>query len=389
MKRNCLFCAAIWVLLLAPVAAADDAGGLQDNRLELEKVKLQLKETKHKVDSLKNVEQRLKKKVDQYGDRVSRNRQVVGKLERQLQAVRDEISANATLLSATDDRLRRKKEGYKKILIDYYRYRRPVADPGWLDYDRFVSQVRLAHYLTALTGGSSREIGRAETSLRLLSREVDSLKKADAGLSHLRKEKKSKINLDLALKEKEETSLGNVRRQSGLLRDRLASLSEAARQMEDIIDRLEQAQKAKTREKKQARFEGGSFTRWRGHMTPPIDGRIVSSFGWKTNDKTKLKSFSPGIDIRPTAGTRDVTACAPGKVAYVGNLRGYDNFVIVEHDDGYYTTYAGLAQVLVETGDLVQSGQRVGVCGTGPVRFELRQGREHLDPVEWLDLNGL
>ncbi len=388
MKRNLLYCAMIWVWLVAPAASGDNAGGLQDNRRELEKVKLQLKETKQKVDSLKNVERRLKKTVERYGDRVSRNRQVVGKLERQLQGVRDDIAANTTLLSAADDRLRRKKEGYKKIIVDYYRNRRPAADPEWWDYDRFVSQVRLVHYLTALTGGSTREIGQTQTSLRLLAREVDSLKKADAGLSHLRKEKKSKINLDLALKEKEETSLGNVRRQTGILQDRLASLSEAARQMEDIVARLEQAQKAKPKATKQARFEGGKFTHWRGHMTPPIDGRIVSSFGWKTNDKTKLKSFSPGIDIRPAAGVRDVAACAPGKVAYVGNLRGYDNFVIVEHDDGYYTTYAGLSQVVVDTGDRVQSGQRVGVCGAGPVRFELRQGREHLDPVEWLDING-
>ncbi|MDD4051264.1 MAG: peptidoglycan DD-metalloendopeptidase family protein [candidate division Zixibacteria bacterium] len=389
MKRTGLMCGIMWVLLAAPAFAGDDASHLQDNRRELEDIKSQLKETKHKVDSLKNVEKRLRKTVDRYGDRVSRNRQVVDKLEKQLQAVRDEISSNSTSLASTEDRLRRKKEGYKKVLVDYYRNRRPAADPEWWDYDRFVSQVRLVHYLAALTGGSTREIGQTQTSLRLLSREVDSLKKADAGLSHLRKEKKSKIKLDLALKEKEETSLGNVRRQTGLLQDRLASLSEAARQMEDIIARLEKAQKAKTGEKKPARFEGGAFTQWRGHMTPPIEGRIISSFGWKTNEKTKLKSFSPGIDIRPASGTRAVTACAPGKVAYVGNLRGYENFVIVQHDDGYYTTYAGLSQVTVETDDLVQSGQRLGVCGTGTVRFELRQGREHLDPVEWLDIDGL
>lgn len=388
MKRIGLICGLMWVLSTAAVVG-DDAGTLQDNRRELEKVKSQLDETKRKVDSLKNVEQRLRKTVDRYGDRVSRNRQVVGKLEKQLQAVRDEISSNTASLATTEDRLRRKKEGYKKVLVDYYRNRRPAADPEWWDYDQFVSQVRLVHYLAALTGGSTREIGQTQTSLRLLSREVDSLKKADAGLSHLRKEKKSKIKLDLALKEKEETSLGNVRRQTGLLEDRVASLSEAARQMEDIVARLEKAQKAKTGAKKPARFEGGAFTQWRGHMTPPIDGRIVSSFGWKTNEKTKLKSFSPGIDIRPAAGAKAVTACAPGKVAYVGNLRGYENFVIVEHDDGYYTTYAGLSQVTVEPDDLVQSGQRLGVCGTGTVRFELRQGREHLDPVEWLDIDGL
>lgn len=380
--------ALVLALPAAPAFAGNDSGSLQDDRRELESVKSQLKETKHKVDSLKSVERRLKKKVDQYSDRVSRNQQVVGKLERQLQAVRDEISANSDVLTATDNRLRRMKEGYKTILVDYYRQRRSSAEPIAWEYGEFVSQTRLLHYLTALTGGSTREIGRTETSLRMLSREVDSLKKADAGLSRLRKEKKSKIKLDLALKEKEETSLGNVRRQTDLMQDRLASLSEAARQMESIIARLEKQQQAQAKVKKPTRFEGGKFTRWRGRMPTPIAGKIVSSFGWKTDPKTKLKSFSPGIDIRPAAGARTVSACAPGKVIYVGNLRGYDNFVIVEHDDGYYTTYAGLAEAGVTVGDLVQGGTRLGSCGTGPVRFELRQGREHLDPVEWLDIDG-
>lgn len=388
MRRIGWLPALILAVAIGPASAGDETGGLRDNRRELESVKSELKDTKRKVDSLKIEERRLRKKVDTYGNRVSRNRQVVGKLERQLQAVRDEISANANLLTAADERLRLQRDAYKGILVDYYRQRRPVGEAQSWDYDGYVSEARLARYLMALTGGSTREIGRTETSLRTLSHEVDSLKKTDAGLSRLRKEKKSKINLDLALKEKEETSLGNVRRQTDVMQDRLASLSEAARQMESIIANLEKQQQAGAKQKKAKRFDGGKFALRRGHMAPPIAGKIVSSFGWKTDEKTKLKSFSPGIDIRPAAGARAVEACAPGKVAYVGNLRGYDNFVIVEHDDGYYTTYAGLSTVDVRTGDLVQGGMNLGSCGSGPVRFELRQGRDHLDPVEWLDIDG-
>jgi murein DD-endopeptidase MepM/ murein hydrolase activator NlpD len=122
-------------------------------------------------------------------------------------------------------------------------------------------------------------------------------------------------------------------------------------------------------------------------LVPPIRGEIVSSFGWKTDKLTNLKSFSPGIDIKPSPKAQQVVACAPGRVAYVGSLRGYDNFVILEHDDGYYSTYANLSSTLVELDDRVATGQKLGLKGSGPVHFELRQAREHLDPVIWLDID--
>jgi murein DD-endopeptidase MepM/ murein hydrolase activator NlpD len=123
-------------------------------------------------------------------------------------------------------------------------------------------------------------------------------------------------------------------------------------------------------------------------MPPPIRGKIVSSFGWKKDKITNLKSFAPGIDIKPSKNQTHVTACAPGRVVYIGSLRGYDDFVIVEHDDGYYTTYAGLSGVMVEIDESVNTGRKIGSLGSSNVHFEIRQGREHLDPVIWLDIDG-
>lgn len=390
MKQFLIIIGIFWgSLLAAGPAFADDAKSLQDNRRELEQIKSQMSEARRKVDSLRTVEKKLQKAVAKYGDQVSRTRKVVGTLEKQLTGVRGEINANSTSLAEAGDRLLRIKETFVDLLVEYYHSVRAAASPDWWDFAQYTAQKRLAYYLAALSGASTREIGETTVSLQRLTQQVDSLKRADAGLSRLRKEKKAKINLDLALKEKEESSLGSVRRQTSMLQDRLSSLSEAARQMEDIIARIEQAQKKKAATKSLPRFGSGSFASLAGRLTMPIDGEIVSSFGWKTDKTTKLKSFSPGVDIRPSKTARIVAACAAGRVAYVGTLRGYATFVILEHDDGYFTTYAGLSRAAVEMDDLVQSGQMVGDRGDGPVHFEIRRGREHLDPVLWLDINGL
>jgi len=371
------------------VAQSDDGQKLQDNRQELNRIKKQLTETQQKVDSLRALESNLQQTVKRYGDRVTKNRQLVTELEGKLKIVRGQLATNATLLADTKDRLQRKRDNYASLLVDFYRKRNSSAVFGNWDFGSYLDQGRRIQYLGAISGRSGEEITRARDSLRTLTASANKLKHAGSDLRRLRAEKKARLNLDMTLKKKEESNLGTVRRQTGLLQERLASLSEAARQMEDIIAKLEKAQ----RERREAggpvkRFQSGAFAQLKGSLTPPIKGKIISSFGWKTNTTTKLKSFSPGIDIKPSPNQKTVAASAPGRVAYIGTLRGYDNFVILEHDDGYFTTYAGLSRITVEQNELIDMGEQVGFCGGSPVHFEIRLGREHLDPAVWLDMNG-
>ena len=245
-------------------------------------------------------------------------------------------------------------------------------------------------YLAAVTGRSTHEMRRVSDSMQSLSQDIEGLQAENADLKQRRNEKSNRINLDLALKQKEESNLGAVRRQTTLLQDRLMSLSELARQMEDIIARLEKEQAERQRKfGATPRMVEGSFENLKGRLRPPIKGKIVSTFGWKPDPVTGLKSFSPGVDIKPDRNVTAVCAAAPGRVVYVGSLRGYNKFVILEHDDGFYTTYAGLTEVTVDNNELVDSGQRLGIAGKENVHFELRRAREHLDPVIWLDFNAI
>ena len=64
--------------------------------------------------------------------------------------------------------------------------------------------------------------------------------------------------------------------------------------------------------------------------------------------------------------------------------------MILNHGDGYYTLYAHCSAVLVARGDEVAAGQVVARVGdTGSLKgsilhFEVRQGRNALNPMDWL-----
>ena len=113
----------------------------------------------------------------------------------------------------------------------------------------------------------------------------------------------------------------------------------------------------------------------------PVNGKVVGKYGpidqWRRRD---------GIDIAAPRGA-PVLAAQDGIVAYAGSgIRGYGQLILLRHDQGYITTYAHNASLLVEVGDVVRRGRviaRVGDSGDATqtmLHFELRKGRQPIDP---------
>ena len=117
----------------------------------------------------------------------------------------------------------------------------------------------------------------------------------------------------------------------------------------------------------------------------PVHGRVISSFGSKTNG-----AQNDGINVAVPEGT-PVKAADDGVVAYAGNeLKGYGNLVLVRHSNGYVSAYANASELLVKRGDTVKRGQVIAHAGqTGSVdspqlHFEIRKGSTPVDPSKYL-----
>ena len=188
-------------------------------------------------------------------------------------------------------------------------------------------------------------------------------------------------------KEHQEQELATVHRQKSAEVDRVMMLSQAAQEMEAIIARLEQSSHESPTDLTQVPVEPSIMASIKGNLKAPCRGKIITVFGTSVDPITNLKSYSPGITIQSKAG-RQVKAIAAGRVVYVGQLRGYGNFTIIDHGDQYYSTYAGLSEVLVKKGRMVHTGMLLAnAASDGKVRFELRRGRKALDPVKWIKID--
>jgi murein DD-endopeptidase MepM/ murein hydrolase activator NlpD len=117
----------------------------------------------------------------------------------------------------------------------------------------------------------------------------------------------------------------------------------------------------------------------------PADGTVTSPFG------RRRSGWHRGIDIRADRG-EPVTAAAEGVVVVSGIEPRYGRVVKIEHEYNFVTVYAHNDHNLVEVGDWVVPGQRIGSVGrTGRatnfhVHFEIRRDGRVYNPLYMLPL---
>ena len=122
----------------------------------------------------------------------------------------------------------------------------------------------------------------------------------------------------------------------------------------------------------------GSLSSW-GWPTKK-DYRISSYFGWRTSPITGGREMLAGFDIAGTGMGSPVYATNNGTIMTMTYVYSYGNYIIINHNNGYYSTYAhmkGFAKGL-KVGSTVSRGQVIGYVGstgysTGPhLHFEIR-----------------
>jgi len=100
-------------------------------------------------------------------------------------------------------------------------------------------------------------------------------------------------------------------------------------------------------------------------------------------------SIHGGIDLGAKEGT-EVIACGAGRIVFARLRILTGNTIIIEHLPGLFSIYMHLSAIKVREGDIVDTGDRIGLVGstglsTGPhLHWELRVGGISVNPYYWL-----
>ena len=129
-------------------------------------------------------------------------------------------------------------------------------------------------------------------------------------------------------------------------------------------------------------------------MSNPMNGfsfaQTGASVGDRINPLYKVQIRHDGLDMIAPAG-EPVYASADGKVSnIIRSRKGLGNVVVIEHDGGYVTRYAHLADIEVRKGRKIRKGDRIGYVGVSGnsfaphLHYEVLRDTLVLDPVNFM-----
>lgn len=173
---------------------------------------------------------------------------------------------------------------------------------------------------------------------------------------------------------------------------RIQTLGTQARDLKDLLDRLE------TEKKKAAqnitRYQNlkpssvptpapiakGIFVRARGRLPYPVRGQVTEHFG----HETLAGSHTKGITITGRSQAR-VIAPFDGTVLFAGPFKNYGELVILDHGDNYLTLLAGMDHINPTVGQAVLAGEPIGQMKTTKpeLYIEIRKDGQAIDPEPW------
>jgi murein DD-endopeptidase MepM/ murein hydrolase activator NlpD len=121
----------------------------------------------------------------------------------------------------------------------------------------------------------------------------------------------------------------------------------------------------------------------------PARGFLSSGFGFRRDPFTHRIKMHEGLDIANKAGT-SVFAAADGIAVFCGFESGYGRLITIDHGYGYKTRYGHLDSILINMGDKVQKGEKIGTIGctgrcTGPhLHYEVRVNDVPVNPKRYV-----
>lgn len=247
----------------------------------------------------------------------------------------------------------------------------------------------------------------AETSNTLQNKllQLDAKKIQIEDLLGVEQAQKSLMSLELAAKN---NLLQKLKKEEATLAKKLTGQQKAHKELNAAIEKVikqelerasyvERKANRKPEETISASFvptspESMLFIRERGKLAWPVKkGRVIRYFGRQPHPSLPSVQISNnGIDIQAQADLA-VMCLFKGKVLSTPFIPGYKNAVIVQHGQ-HYTVYANLEDILVKRGDIIDKGTTVGRLSPGPnseIHLEIWQGKEKLNPIDWLLPEGL
>jgi len=375
-----LFCTAE----MTPDATNTQQNEISNYRIKISRLQKGIDDQEVSINETKNKELNILGELETLDKKLEKEKEKLQTLEGKKTRQQERINSEEAALTKVYSQKKSVEKHLKKRIIAYYK----MGDIGLLNvtfstktlpellkfHDAFDSLIKYDKHVIEVYKETIDELERTKKVLTLEKGVLlDFIQQTVAETTILEETKGKKTTL-----------LTLVRTQTKLHQ-------QAAREMQVAAEKLSLSIVA-IKNKNQF-FEQG-FLLNKGSIPPPIDGTLITLFQQEKKNRLGIDRKSNGIELRAPNGTK-VIAVESGTVIFAGYLRGYGNTVIIHHGFQYFTVTSRIEKILTHRGQEVKTGGTIGMVGDTAMLFdeglyfEIRHGKQSLDPLLWLNPNRL
>ncbi len=352
------------------------------NQVVAEKIATKLEEDKKLINESESKQRRILSHLFEINQRIKKVSKEKSNLEGEGRLLEVSIFSQKDQILELEQTLQNKS----RDLINHIRLIQQAQGFGWLNLlsgSKGPAEADLNLYIfSKLTTREKRKIQSYFVQKAQLQKNQIQLQARHVRLT--------KVTENLAVRQKDflgeqanrKIALSEIKSKKSRVLERLKNLrnTELVQKLEDtgLLDGLSQA----------------SFLESKGNLDGPAKGTLRQRFGIVQTPRANYYKNHKGIFIQ-TKLNQDIHVVAPGKVAFVGEVGGFGNTLIVDHGDHYYTVYSALSDIAVHEGQLVEKKESLGKTGLSKfysdsgIYFEVRHFSEPQDPIEWIKKGSL
>jgi murein hydrolase activator len=379
---------------------------------EIKKKQSQLEKLRKDIDAYEGrIKDREKKEhanldlLDTYDRQAVLLRRLVRKLHEEEDGLEVEIDSTKRSVGDLNSQIAYLKNHYAHYVATLYKYGRTYDLELLLASKSFNQLLVRAEYLRRFSDQRKSDLDRIAGKKESLETQNVLLQQKLLEQRQLIAEKKKEDDRLSQKMKKRKVVLAEIRRDKKNYQREINRKIEAAKDLEQLIsklveeDRLRREREARSAKEKnpsgpaRESSAGNAFELKHGSLRWPVSqGKVVAHFGAQQHPSLHTITQNTGIDISVPSGT-PVNAVAEGEVSKIYWLPSFGNLVILNHNNGFLTVYAHLAEITVNEQQKVGEGEQIGTSGealAGPMlHFEIYKGREKQDPEQWLHPRGV
>jgi murein hydrolase activator len=377
--------AALWSAVA--VAASDPiAEKIERERKTLEELKDKIEEKKKRVGEAEKKRESVLQGIQSLDERLVRHRQDHHEIIKKLRRKDREIDEITEQLGALRVSIQERRNAILARLRVQYMEGRFGYVKALVASDSYGDFQRRRQYLSAVSQKDYELLGTFRADMAQMEQAERQRGEARAGMVAFKESIEKKLVDIRALQKEKKVFLTKITQEKDAYNRTVEELERSASRVDSLLQELETRRRAMAMKPPTAPIHPRGV---KGSLAWPADGKVTSFFGRQKHPTFNTYVQRKGIEIKTTEGTF-IHAVMPGTVVYADWLKGYGLVIILDHANGFFSLYAHASKILAKVGEQVTESHPIGetgdtgMIGENTLYFELREGAEPVDPLQWL-----